>query len=84
MEELFRNPVHPYTRALLEAVPIPDIESRRERTLIKGEVTSPIDPQDACRFAERCEYACEKCSGHCPEVVNIGNDHYVRCFFPVL
>lgn len=55
VQELFENPLHPYTKALLDAVPIPDITNRRERTLIKGEITSPIDPPDACRFATRCD-----------------------------
>lgn len=77
--ELFNNPLHPYTKALLAAVPVPDIDNRQERTLIKGEITSPIEPPDACRFAERCEYVCDACNTHCPEVVEVGNEHFVRC-----
>jgi len=78
--ELFNNPVHPYTKALLAAVPIPDIDNRKERMLIKGEITSPIDPPDACRFAERCDYVNEECYRRCPQVIDVGNGHYVRCF----
>jgi peptide/nickel transport system ATP-binding protein len=78
--ELYTNPVHPYTKALLAAVPIPDIDSRKERTLIKGEITSPVEPPDSCRFADRCDYVCEECYQHCPKVIDAGNGHYVRCF----
>ena len=79
VEELFSNPLHPYTKALLDAVPIPDIDSRRERSLIKGEITSPIDPPLACRFAERCAVACEACFQVNPALIE-KNGHFVRCF----
>ena len=78
--ELFNNPLHPYTKALLDAVPIPDITNRRQRSLIKGEITSPIDPPDACRFASRCDDVFEACSASCPKVIDVGNGHLVRCF----
>jgi len=59
-EEIFRNPVHPYTKALLAAIPIPSIEScHKKRTLLQGEVTSPINPKPGCRFAARCPLARE-------------------------
>ncbi len=80
VQELFENPLHPYTKALLDAVPIPDITNRRERTLIKGEITSPIDPPDACRFATRCDVASEACSAACPKLIDVGGGHLVRCF----
>lgn len=80
VQELFSNPLHPYTRALLDAVPIPDISNRRERTLIKGEITSPVDPPDACRFAVRCDFAEAGCSAACPGLVDMGGGHLVRCF----
>ncbi|MBE6031478.1 MAG: ABC transporter ATP-binding protein [Clostridiales bacterium] len=80
VKELFENPMHPYTKALLDAVPIPEINNRRERSLIKGEITSPIDPPDACRFAVRCDYATEECSKSCPKLIDVGNGHFVRCF----
>ena len=69
-----------FIKALLDAVPIPDITNRRERTLIKGEITSPIDPPDACRFATRCDVASEACSAACPKLIDVGGGHLVRCF----
>ena len=66
-EELFNHPVHPYTRALLSAIPIPEVGIERpQRILLRGEISSPIDPPDECRFAKRCIYTCEKCHGSCP------------------
>lgn len=79
-EELFANPVHPYTKALLSALPIPSLHNRRERILIKGEITSPINPKPCCRFAARCDYCCEECLAKEPPLVDIGNEHYVACF----
>ena len=58
---LFKNPIHPYTKALLSAIPVPRLKDRRERTILKGEITSPINPQKACRFANRCNNAIEMC-----------------------
>ena len=60
-KELFRKPIHPYTKALLSAIPSTDIHNRKQRILLRGEVTSPINPKPGCRFAARCNYACEKC-----------------------
>lgn len=78
-EELFKNRVHPYTRALLGAVPIPDPGRRNiERKLIKGEVTSPINPKPGCRFAVRCPYASEECLQPVPDV-EVTPGHFVKC-----
>ena len=82
-DELFKNPRHPYTKALLAAIPIPDIENKREKIILKGEITSPINPPDACRFAPRCAYCQEDCKCSSPPVVDLGNGHYVRCFHPL-
>ena len=60
-KELFRAPLHPYTKALLSAIPSVDIHNRPKRILLKGEVTSPINPKPGCRFASRCQFACDKC-----------------------
>ncbi|MDO4488692.1 MAG: ATP-binding cassette domain-containing protein [Eubacteriales bacterium] len=60
-EELFENPTHPYTKALLSAIPVPDPDVRMERIMLKGEITSPINMQPGCRFAKRCPYATEEC-----------------------
>ena len=79
-EELFNHPTHPYTKALLSAIPIPKVGGpKRERILLKGEVSSPINPGDVCRFARRCQYATEGCTGGCPQLREISPDHFVAC-----
>lgn len=78
--ELFKNPLHPYTKMLLSAIPIPSLESRnRQREVIKGEVTNPIDPKPGCRFASRCKYCTEKCTEGNLELKEIEKDHFVMC-----
>ncbi len=77
-EELFENPLHPYTKALLSAIPIPELGVKKERLLIKGEISSPINPPDECRFVKRCAYAYEKCS-KMPELKEISANHLVAC-----
>ena len=79
-EELFRNPLHPYTEALLSAIPIPSLHNRRKRIVIKGEITSPIEPPDTCRFAKRCSRCCETCE-QCgnPPLVEVSPGHFVAC-----
>ena len=77
-EELFENPLHPYTRALLSAIPIPELGVKKERILIKGEITSPINPPDECRFRKRCAYAYDKCN-KLPELIEIAPSHLVSC-----
>lgn len=77
-KELFKYPLHPYTRALLSAIPSTDIHHKVERIILKGELTSPINPKPGCRFAARCEYACEAC--HQPQKLEeIMPNHYVAC-----
>ncbi len=79
-EELFKNPTHPYTKALLSAIPIPKVGGpKRERILLKGEVSSPIEPGDVCRFAKRCSYACEACQKGCPALKETAPGHLVSC-----
>ena len=79
-EELFAHPVHPYTRALLSAIPIPEVGIERpERILLRGEISSPIDPPDECRFAKRCNYVCDQCHKSCPQLVEISEGHSVSC-----
>lgn len=76
--ELFRVQLHPYTKALLSAIPSTDIFHPMNRIVLKGELTSPIDPKPGCRFAARCPYACENCSK--PQVLEeILPDHFVAC-----
>lgn len=78
-EELFDNPKHPYTKALLSAIPIPSIGKKKERIIIKGEITSPIDPKPGCRFAPRCEFAKDICFKEQPILKELENDHQVAC-----
>jgi peptide/nickel transport system ATP-binding protein len=79
-KELFRNPKHPYTKALLSAIPRPVVDRSRKRFIIKGEVTSPIEPKPGCRFAPRCEFATEHCSCASPALVDDGSGHACACF----
>jgi oligopeptide transport system ATP-binding protein len=80
-DELFDNPMHPYTKALLNAVPIPDptIESRREHKIIKGEIPSPINPPSGCVFHPRCELAVDSCKKAVPEFRELRPGHWVAC-----
>ena len=79
-EELFENPLHPYTKGLLSAIPMPDLSARgRERILLKGEVTSPVNPKPGCRFAPRCQYATAKCTDGNIEPKEVSPGHWVSC-----
>jgi len=82
-EELIKSPAHPYTEALIQAVPVPDPDARRVKVVIKGEIPSPINPPPGCRFHPRCPYAKEKCKKEEPPLVEIGKDRYVACFYPL-
>lgn len=77
-DDLFEHPYHPYTKALLSAIPTVDIHNRNERILLKGEITSPIDPKPGCRFAKRCPYATEEC-GNPVQTVEVTPGHFVNC-----
>ena len=81
-DELFEHPMHPYTKALLAAIPEPDLLRSRNKKLeiIRGEVTSPINPKPGCRFAARCERCTERCSQSNPEFVETTPGHFVSCF----
>ena len=78
-EVLFKNPVHPYTKALLSAIPIPDPDYPMERIMMKGEITSPIDPEPGCRFAKRCPYATEVCGSPDIHLTEVEPGHFVSC-----
>ena len=78
-ETLFANPLHPYTQALLSAIPVPRIHNRPERLLLRGEITSPINPEPICRFANRCNYAMPICSKEEPTLIEVEPDHFVAC-----
>lgn len=79
-DELYENPLHPYTQALMSAIPIPKPNLNRERVILKGEVPSPLDPPAGCRFHPRCPIAIEQCSVEEPEFLEVRLDHWVACF----
>ena len=78
-EQLFNNPRHPYTKALLSAIPIPDPEKKMERIQLNGELTSPINVGAGCRFAKRCLYAKPECSTQNPQLTEVEPGHFVSC-----
>ena len=82
-DELYDFPLHPYTKSLLSAIPIPDPKSsiRKSRIILKGDVGSPINPKPGCRFASRCRYAKDKCRKVTPELVEMKPGHFVACHF---
>ena len=78
-DELFKNPMHPYTKALLSAVLVPKVGANKDRIQLRGEITSPINPKDECRFAKRCNYYCEECDKGIPPLVEVSPGHFVAC-----
>lgn len=78
-DELFQNPLHPYTKALLSAVPIPIPKLKRERIVLKGDIPSPVNPPSGCKFHTRCPFAKEICHTQVPLFRDAGNDHWVAC-----
>jgi oligopeptide transport system ATP-binding protein len=81
-EELYNNPLHPYTQALLSAVPVPDpaVEQQRKRIILKGDVPSPINPPKGCNFNTRCPVAVDVCYGEDPQLIEIRPEHWVSCY----
>ena len=78
-EELFANPLHPYTKALFSAIPIPDPEAKMKRIILEGSIPSPANPPSGCKFHTRCAQCMEKCKTQVPERKDMGNGHYVCC-----
>ncbi|MGE8206856.1 ABC transporter ATP-binding protein [Heyndrickxia sp. NPDC080065] len=78
-EMLFKEPLHPYTKALLSAVPVPDPKAKRERIILKGDLPSPSNPPSGCTFHTRCPFATEECKVKAPEWKEVRKNHYVSC-----
>ena len=78
-DEIFENPLHPYTVALLSAVPKIDFEDQSRRIILTGDVPSPLNPKEGCRFAPRCWMACDECHNRNPELTDTGDGHFVAC-----
>jgi oligopeptide/dipeptide ABC transporter ATP-binding protein len=79
-DELFRNPMHPYTQALMSAIPIPDPTLKRERIILQGDVPSPLNPPKGCRFHPRCPVAIDQCSQQEPPLVTVRLEHQAACW----
>ncbi len=78
-EVLFKNPIHPYTKALLSAILVPKVNGNPDHISLRGEVTSPINPPDECRFTRRCDYICDTCKAGTPPLIEIEPNHFVAC-----
>lgn len=78
-KEIFNHTIHPYSQALLSAIPIPNVHVKKERMVLKGELTSPIDPKPCCRFAARCPYATDRCRSEEPVLREMTPGHFVAC-----
>jgi peptide/nickel transport system ATP-binding protein/oligopeptide transport system ATP-binding protein len=79
-EELFRNPLHPYTQALMSAIPVPDPTLKRERIILKGDVPSPLNPPPGCRFHPRCPVVMDHCKVEEPPFIEVSEEHWVACW----
>ena len=82
-EDLFEHTLHPYTEALLSAIPTTDLDSKRERILLEGDIPSPVNPPSGCKFHTRCRYCQEKCMQEVPAFEDKGNGHFVACHYPL-
>ncbi len=79
VNDLYERPLHPYTQALISAIPIPDVGQKRERIILTGDIPSPISPPPGCRFHTRCRFASDRCKAECPALHDCGGGHHVAC-----
>ena len=78
-KEIFSNPLHPYTKALFSAVPVPDPDIKMQRIILKGDIPSPANPPKGCKFHTRCHNCMEVCKVQAPDYIKVGENHYVAC-----
>jgi peptide/nickel transport system ATP-binding protein/oligopeptide transport system ATP-binding protein len=78
-QALFARPVHPYTHALLSAIPVPEVDQKLRRIMLSGDVPSPVNPPQGCRFHTRCPYAVERCLNEAPKLETVESGHQVAC-----
>jgi peptide/nickel transport system ATP-binding protein/oligopeptide transport system ATP-binding protein len=82
-DRLFENPKHPYTKALLASVPLPDPSKRKQLATLQGDVPSPVDIPNGCRFRTRCSFATEKCTNISPPMVQVEKNHWIECHYDI-
>ena len=80
-KELFSRPMHPYTKGLLTAIPVPNINLKKERIIMRGELSTPIDPKPGCRFANRCSFVKQICTQEQPPYIEVTENHFVSCHY---
>jgi peptide/nickel transport system ATP-binding protein len=80
-KELFENPMHPYTKALMAAIPLADVDNRHKRILLEGDIPSPMNPPSGCRFHTPCKYAAPECAMEQPQIRDITSTHRVACLY---
>ena len=78
-KDIFQNPLHPYTVALLSAIPSTNVREKKNKIILKGEISSPINPKDGCRFSPRCPFACDICHQKTPVLQEVQPNHFVAC-----
>ena len=78
-DDIFANPLHPYTKALFSAIPMPDPDIKKERVMLEGDIPSPANPPSGCKFHTRCKECMEICKSIAPEPKDVGGGHVVRC-----
>lgn len=78
--ELYTNPQHPYTIALLSSIPVPNPKAEKKGIILEGDVPSPLNPPSGCKFRTRCKYAKKICSEEAPQLKDLGGEHFVACY----